>query len=743
MKYRIEMPRLRPVLIAYVIVGIALWPLPLLQILHVESAAVMAGVAFFAAGLNAFRWFEAGASPGSVVRAQVAALSVPLTLSSVSLLWAPNCGYAQGLMFFGLFPVISVVLAVGLASALHSTRRPRLYFCLLGLAILVAGPVYDLGLHPQFYSYNHVFGGILGPIYDEELAVRPGLFAFRGLSLLWAGLFFLVGRVRSEYRRRLSGLREGGRPPYVLVVCVSVLIGLAYLFSGPLGINTPADYLQRKLGAVYRTAHFDIFYDPASLDRLAVRRLGTDHEYRYARLSERLDVEVPGRIASYLYPDVETRAALTGARNTNIAPVWLARPQVHVLQGAYAQVFPHELAHVFSRAFGLPVLHASLSVGLVEGFAVAMEPPDGLPSPDDQVLSVARRRGGTDGLARSVAARLSPVGFWTRRGAVSYTTMGSFVGFIIERYGAQAFERVYAQGDFHAVYGKSEADLAAEWVDHLRSVTVVSRASGPLARRRFAVPSLFETRCPHYLPPFIRIYREGNRALAAGDTVRALEQWEAALALHPRYVPALDAWARTRLAQGAPADVVARLDTLDASRRSPVLGLRLADALALRHQPERARGILEETRLALSLFATETAAWILLRTALVEQPEITRILVSGDSSAQKAARMSPFDGPEARIISALLWDAGDRPEAALSRMSGVPPISMENPAAERLLARQRLAWLALFRYHAGDVAGARDAARQAVRGFRDVGDFDGADRMRDFAAGMAWIGNGQ
>ena len=55
----------------------------------------------------------------------------------------------------------------------------------------------------------------------------------------------------------------------------------------------------------------------------------------------------------------------------------------------------HEMAHVVAREFGMPVLRASPAVGLVEGLAVAVEPPDGLPAPEALVaaaLDAAGRR---------------------------------------------------------------------------------------------------------------------------------------------------------------------------------------------------------------------------------------------------------------------------------------------------------------------------------------------------------------
>ena len=427
--------RLAWVLLAYGILGLALWPIPLFNILHAESAAVVTGVAFFVAGLSSVGLFRRQASFRSVLFWQVAALALPWLLLTVTLARAPNCGYGQGLLIFLLFAPPSVALAVAMAYAIVPRRRAASLFALLAVAIALVGVALDLGFHPQFYVYNHVFGGLLGPIYDEELILRQGLFFSRGLTLLWAFLAFLIGL-----------LRRGRLARRVWVALPAMAIGLCYLFGGALGIRTTHRVLAEALGGHLQTAHFDIYYAPATLGPREARRVAEDHEFRYAQLSHALETEVEGRIASYLYPDADTKARLTGARTTNVAPTWLARPQVHVLAPAYAQVFPHELAHVFSRSFGLPLIRASWSIGLVEGLAVALEPPRGLPTPHEQVAARAMlqlREGASPGLAADLAGRLSPVGFWTGRGAVSYTMLGSFVRYLLDAYGAARLRSVY------------------------------------------------------------------------------------------------------------------------------------------------------------------------------------------------------------------------------------------------------------------------------------------------------------
>ncbi len=79
----------------------------------------------------------------------------------------------------------------------------------------------------------------------------------------------------------------------------------------------------------------------------------------------------------------------------------------------------------------MPGLRASPAVGLVEGLAVALEPPDGLPTPTDLVLAAQNTGMSAQGLEQDPAdvarATMDPIGFWTTRAGVAYTTSGAFV----------------------------------------------------------------------------------------------------------------------------------------------------------------------------------------------------------------------------------------------------------------------------------------------------------------------------
>ncbi|MEZ4701160.1 MAG: hypothetical protein R2834_12560 [Rhodothermales bacterium] len=722
--------------VCYAALCLALWPVPLLNRLQVESAALLATAGFFAAGLGALRSFAAGGGFGRELGRALAATLVPLALMTAAMLWAPNCTYGQGLAFFVLFVLPSVVLGVSLAWALalpHGRRRTGAFLA-AGAALLVAPVVFDIGFHPQFYSYNHVFGGFLGPIYDEELLIRSGLVVYRAMTMLVALLAYTLGEARRG--RRKTGLALGA----------ALLLAAGYALAPRLGIVTTYGRLASELGGMIVTPHFEIYYDPASLTDGELQVLAEDHEYRYHVLATRLGVEPPERIRSYLYPDADTRARLTGARFTNVAPVWLGRPQAHVLLDAYTDVFPHELAHVFSRSFGMPVIHASWSVGLVEGFAEAMEPPSGRPSMDEQVYAAASA-GGADQeamlavRARSLADRLSPFGFWTGRGAVSYTMMGSFVQYLIAAYGVDRFKAVYARGDFERVYGKSVDALAGEWERHVARLPALDIGVRGYVVQRFGRPSLFERECPHYVPPHIRRYREALEALAAGDTVSAEGAIEAALAIDPRFEAAQVARAGLLLSHGDAAAALERFGAYtviprEARGDTVSVGMQfvMADALAMGGEAEPARALYAAIERSLPPYQHNERALVQLRGVLAGHPGLVRIARSALEPEAKAERLDAWreTTPAVAYLQSQYLAAAERFDDAIAALDAAPALS---PA----LDRQRLVWLALFQYRAGRVVDALATLDRAIAAFDAAGALGEVLRLTDFKRRLTYI----
>ena len=734
-----------PGIIYAVLCGI-LFMIPLLNILHVESAAVIACASFFIAGLSGLHAFKKGDTVVKTLATQWGLLLIPLALFTVSMVWQANCGYGKGLLFFLMFPCITVFFAVCLAYAIYALplKKKRTTFIAVGCFICIAGPVFDIGFHAQFFTYNHVFGGVMGPIYDEEIGIRRGLLAFRGLTVLWGILFLLTGL-------RCSARLEEHRIGRIAWVCVLFAIGGMYMGSAHLRINSPEWYIQQQLGGHLSTEHFDIYYSPDATSPFQLYKYAHDHEYRYSELSEQFGIEVKERIRSYIHPDPQTKEFLTGASYTNVAPVWLRKPQLHIYADVFDRVFTHELIHVFSREFGLPVINASLSIGLVEGLAVALEPSEGRPMPHEQVITAATLQeqlsGNTHaGIGASVEGSLSPLGFWTGRGAVSYTTMGSFVQYLITAYGIKSVMEVYPLGNFKAVYGKPVGVLATEWESYLAETPSVSRATHGYVTRRFAVPSLFERRCPHFIPRPVLRHRESLTAMAQGDTTAALKALESALEEQQLYQPAVDTWARIYLGNARPDSVIARIPRLffnaNEELMTPVLWMHLGDAYAVSGRLDDALDAYDRAQDGVPAFSHSDMGFLELRKVLAHSPTLLAILLESGTVEQKMGRLEAVtvDPKVQPFIKGLMLVAQEDFERAILYLE-----SAEMEYFSRLGVRtsvlHRYKWLTLAElyYQTGQLEEALQTSNALEDDFLSLGALPEALLYADFSKKIRYI----
>jgi hypothetical protein len=706
--------------------AVVLWPFPVVRILHVESAIVIATLAWFTTGVAAATGPRSLGGFRKLLGAHVVYLALPLSALTVSLAWAPNCAYPTGVAFFVLYTLPSVFLGGAIGHAIRvQGGRPILSFALATAAVLVGGLAYDLALHPQFYTFNHVFGGVLGPLYDEDVTVTAAVLWFRLLTCLWAALLILLtmrwraGRGPRAVTKRV-GVHAIGLPSAALA------IGLIYLFSPRLGINTPAWFIRQELGGHTKSEHFDLYHSK-EMDEAEALQFLSIYEYQYDRLAGQLGVAPARRVAVYLYPDPFTRERLTGARVTNVAPIWLRQPQVHVLEDVPERVHAHELVHVFSREFGLPLVKASFAVGLMEGLAVALEGPSGGPSPHDQVGTML---GDPRFDVSDVATRLAPSGFWGGRGAVSYTSTGSFVQFLLDEYGSEVLRRTYAFGRFRSHYGKDVHSLAHEWESFLRSREVVSAFAARTAVQRFSIPSLFEVRCPHYVPPYRKRLLDAQRLLADGDSTSAMSSLERSLALRPDYAPAALVLADIAIVR----DEIDRAnEALSQIAPTPARDVRLADISALRGDSEQALIRLEDVERSVPRGALDSRGLLLVRRA-----------VTGDSAAVRALYVAPsqpraVSTPSEALVYGRALVVDGRPAEALQVLTSVDkPEPAQLDEAGWLVARLWFRITSEAALRAGEAALALSVAEDAHRQATARGDVDSAALFAHYVHRARW-----
>ena len=226
--------------------------------------------------------------------------------------------------------------------------------------------------------------------------------------------------------------------------------------------------------------------------------------------------------------------------------------------------------------------------------------------------------------------------------------------------------------------------LAEAWAAHLATVPVSAEASATAAYL-FRQPSLFEVRCPHFLPRYVRDARAGYDLLDAGNASAAAEAFGRALGVQPDFAPALAGLLTADAARGRVTPV--RLAPVLVAARDTA-----ASALTLRAAADAAR-LLADDPLADTLYArasrrlapTDRVSRLALRLrSRLSAPALATLFLSpGDPARAAAGAASPFH-------AALLWtDAGEpaRAWASIRRVptAGLPP---DERGALRLVGAQ-------------------------------------------------------
>lgn len=511
--------------------AVALAFLPLFDLLGFEFSFVLGFVASIGAadlGSTLVRraraseraGLELAVTPGRclaivwLAAAATAALQLvpPLAVISLNALRVRNCDWWFGLeTYLGLAVVGSLIgTSVGVLCGIVAGDRRRWSNALPYLVIIasISGAVWRFYSEPPVFAFNAFGGYFPGNLYDENI-VLPAAFYW---SRLWqaAVLVLLYGLVALRLDVPSLKLRWNLPRPTAprwrsaaLVVLSGAAAATLWVRSGELGFAIEAEDIQEALGGRFDTEHFTIYYPLGGPIERDIEIIARDHEFRLAQVERVLGAEASGRITSYYFPDPDTKGRLIGARYVHMAKPW--RNEIYLDH----QPFPHhtlrhEIAHVVAGAFsdsvfgvsveahmGLPI---AFNVGLIEGTAVAADWPDhrgGELTPHQSVKALTQL-----GLAPPVDAILSPR-FLTFASTRSYTTGGSFVRFILERYGADRLRALYATGGhFMLALGRSQGEVIAEWRAMIERVELPPDAA-QVIEEAFRRPGIFSRTCPH------------------------------------------------------------------------------------------------------------------------------------------------------------------------------------------------------------------------------------------------------
>jgi tetratricopeptide (TPR) repeat protein len=473
------------------------------------------------------------------------------------------CDALSGSECFALGPAAGALLA-GAWGALaggmaRGRRRRRLVAVLLAVLGPLASILFSVGrfyTSPMIFAYDPFVGYFSGTLYDT-LIDFSGLLSYRAGSAatLFAVVVLALHLGRDDGRLRLRGI---GHPGLALAGALAGLGGLlANVYGDRLGHWQTSATIAATLGGRTEGVRCSVVH-ARSLRPTDAQRFARDCDAHVAVLERWFGAPGPARITAFVFESSAQKGALMGAAETFIAKPW--RREIYVQAASYPHpVLGHELAHVIAGAFGRGPFRVSGGLGglipdpgVIEGVAVAAEPPEGDLLPREWAKAMKDL-----GLLPRLD-HLFTLGFLGENAGVAYTVSGAFVGWIHQRFGADAVRAWYGGRPLPEVTGVPWADLEQRWHDDLdrQALPEAARATG---KARFDRPAIFGRRCPHVVDG---CRARGERLRGGGDYEGAVAAFDEVLALDPHDDGTRISIARTRVREGHEAEAAAALTGL-------------------------------------------------------------------------------------------------------------------------------------------------------------------------------------
>ncbi len=457
---------------------------------------------------------------------------IPAVFAAIRGLWIPTCDWWFGIKAYALMPVVTAVLAGATGYALGALVGPRRFFGAfvaqvpaIGIAFAAFWRFYT---EPPVFTYNAILGYFPGNLYDENVTLGAPLLWSRIEQLLWVGALVAVVAIWFDVpdaRVRRSAQPAGRRLDLVAIALACALGGLAlHLESGRLGYAIDAEDIQDALGGRRETEHFVIYHSTTPEIVADMDVIAADHELRYAQVVAQIGKAPAGKLRSYYFANRDQKWQLFGAKDVEMAKPWLGDIYLDHRSFPHSSL-RHEIAHAIAGDFGDPIfgvaarrvlgLPVLMSPALIEGLAVALDWPMGYdrPNPHESVRAMQELN------AMPRLSQLFGLQFFSVSSARGYTTAGSFLRFLLERYGPAKLRAVYGNGgDFEAAYGVARSQLEREWRDMLATI-VLPKTQVDASAERFRGTSVFARPCPHA----IAARRERAFRMHGDDRPRAIQ----------------------------------------------------------------------------------------------------------------------------------------------------------------------------------------------------------------------------
>jgi len=379
-------------------------------------------------------------------------LFLPFIIGVLSTIFLSECPFGEGLYFYLVIAVPNILFGItfGFYISLYFRTIKAAGILLVITLFLLLSPVIEIYFNPGLKFYNLIIGYFPGTIYDENISIDWRLLLFRLINIvLFLSALFLFKYIRKYKTGKI----------YLITFCL-IAFAVNIPVKGILGFSVTKSVLNNHFSSVMHTEHFNIYYEGSEND-FDTLYLPLIHEYYYSVIKKELGIKEEIKIDSYIFNSNFEKGEYIGSVNADIAKPW--QKQIYITKQSIERTLKHELVHSISYSIGNSFLKLpyDFNPALLEGLATSIE---------NDFVGVPVHYAAYQ-IIKSYPIKIdelfSGFSFFGNYSSISYIVSGSFLKYILEKYGNEKLIMLYKSGAFQKIYKKDISQLGKEYLDYL------------------------------------------------------------------------------------------------------------------------------------------------------------------------------------------------------------------------------------------------------------------------------------
>lgn len=453
-----------PVILVIIVAFISIYSqfVPLLTTLHFEYSAITALLLFISSGLLTVHFLRKYNSLGVLIPMLVSKyklylllLFIPILISLIFNFTFQQCPICDGILFYIVISIPSFYFGFvcGVFSFFLSKKFSFLFF-IGSLLLFTMLPILEFYFNPQIYFYNPIIGIFPGTIYDEEITISNSLLIYRILNIIYfSTILYVIMKIGNKKDIKRYFFYSG-----ILVISVIWIFTKQFL-----GFSSTPNTIEKNLRGIALTPNYKIVY-PLNTRHNKQRLIVLEHEYYIKSLKHKTNLSPSSLITSFIFEDRNQKGKLFGTKAANVAKPWLS--QIYLDQNSLSSTLEHELSHIFAAEIGSTIfkITPNFNFSLLEGYAMAME--NDYAGFDIDYLAYL---GNKSDYRIDLESLFSKLNFFASASSLSYIYAGSFINYLIKKYGITSVNNVYQDLDFQKNIGKNLSQLSSDYIVYLES----------------------------------------------------------------------------------------------------------------------------------------------------------------------------------------------------------------------------------------------------------------------------------